>query len=325
MASLPKIHPQRSTTITRTIELEPKKFRLNSARAQEILLRNKQAREVAETLNSLGTRYPPVKRSLSHYTNLGSLISIIENHQFWASNVLFLNDSNEIVYGIGEATTFLDEQKSSFNDRLDASFFEKVKLRILDGGIPDVFACCFCEQGDSLGQWRGYGGVGQNVSIEFDSAKLQAHLGDSGRLRKVIYGKGNARQRLQQAVNELISEKRNNDLFADITHDNTVAFEQLITGLAPQFKHMSFEDEREWRFIANAPSDDVQVHYRARDNVIVPYLKLGNPDTPLPIERIRVGPGKDPNTTIRSIENFLRSRKDYSAVPVVRSNVPFRT
>ncbi len=101
-------------------------------------------------------------RTITHYTTMEGFRSIIENDQLWVSNIRFLNDKREMEYGIKEAVTFLEEQARDTNNHgVKKKLFEAAKKRIQSKGIPSAYACCFCEQNDNLGQWRGYTAGGQ--------------------------------------------------------------------------------------------------------------------------------------------------------------------
>ncbi|WP_162251060.1 DUF2971 domain-containing protein [Ensifer sp. Root423] len=265
-------------------------------------------------------------RTITHYTTLEGFRSIVANNQLWVSNIRFLNDKKEMDYGLSEATRFLDERASSSRMTDDTKLFAAVKKRIKDRGIPSAYACCFCEQADSLGQWRGYTGGTQGIAIEFYASRLrQQFKASNATLQKVIYGQDQTRKVLQQEVDNLFNQI-NGDLFADVLGDDRLErFETLLLQLAPRFKHKSFEDEREWRLIISDPARETNIEYRTRDNVLVPYIKLGSPSVPLPISRIRIGPGKDMDITLQSVELFLRAQLEHDEVEVVKSAVPFRT
>lgn len=267
-------------------------------------------------------------KTITHYTSLEGFRSIIADSQVWVSNIRFLNDKREMDYGIREAVKFLEQlEKSTGTDDARKKLFAAAKRRINAHGIPDAFACCFCEHGDSLGQWRGYSNGTQGVAIDFQAEDLRRHFLPYGiELAKVVYGQDETRRELQERLEKFISTNEGNkDLFRDLVDQQSEALEDLIISLAPRFKHKSFEDEREWRIIVKTPLQAVTVEYRTRDNVLVPFIKLGSSNLALPIEAVRVGPGKDMDITKQSVEMFLKSTEHYEGVIVEKSNVPFRT
>jgi hypothetical protein len=104
------------------------------------------------------------------------------------------------------------------------------------------------------------------------------------------------------------------DLFKSVEDERSEAIEDLLLSLCPQFKHKSFEDEREWRAIAQKPSDGSNVDFRTKDNVLVPFLRLGVRDKKLPIVSVTIGPGKDMDLTRRSVDNYLASTPFYKGL-----------
>ncbi|OMQ31300.1 DUF2971 domain-containing protein [Ensifer sp. 1H6] len=268
-------------------------------------------------------------RTLTHYTSLEGFRSIITNSELWASNIRFLNDRREMDYGIDEAIKFLEANDGN-DDKETAELFAAVKER-LTNNIPEIYACCFCEHNDSLGQWRGYTGGGQGVAIEFNARALNDHFETEFQrtsLYKVIYGEDHTRFSLKKAIRRIFGRVDiDNDISEVVGPETTIEGRllKLLLRLAPQFKHDAFKDELEWRLIVNRPSDVSKIAFRTRDNVLVPYVKLGDKDKPLPIGRVIVGPGKDMHLTEQSVRMFLGTQSHYLGVKVEKSTVPFRT
>lgn len=279
--------------------------------------------------NDLFSGLPASKRldkTLSHYTSLDGFLNIIKESQIRASNILFLNDTEEMKYGIEVAKDVLNEIEQA---RSDAPIKRASQRLSTPSSIPDVYACCFCEEPDMLSQWRGYGATGQSVSIQFDADQLSAIArAQEFELHPITYGRKQAmkllRERLAGAestaaiVRALMNTKEEEVYTADDARRNAVL------DLAPRFKNDAFSEEQEWRIIAKAHVVK-QVEYRTRDNVIMPFVNIGSQHTPLPITRVTVGPGKDGGLTRRSVEKFLSQQPFYHAVPVALSGIPFRT
>ncbi|NTI48975.1 DUF2971 domain-containing protein [Agrobacterium rhizogenes] len=253
---------------------------------------------------------------LSHYCDLNALQSMLTHNQIWGSNIRFLNDKQEMDYGI-------DVAKNVMQEILDRQQRGSTRRRwTMAPVIPDVYAACFCEKPDLLSQWRGYGSHSQNVSIQFDLLNLSVlGLMREFRLQKVIYGETDAIQRLRHELDSIP------DLVEQITENKTIDSNseqrKVILRLSPQFKNEHFQEEQEWRLISTGEAYEVK--YRARDNVLLPYVAIGFAEGgPLPIKRITVGPGKDSALTKRSIEHFLKTSSNYQDVEVEVSKIPFR-
>ncbi len=279
--------------------------------------------------NDLFSSLPPtakINKTLSHYTSLDGFLNIIRESQIRASNILFLNDTEEMEYGMRVARDVLAEIDQA---RSDAPIRQLTRALTGSSDIPDVYACCFCEEQDMLSQWRGYGAATQSVSIQFDADQLAALArAQEYDLFQVSYGKKQAinqlRERLRTAesraavVRALLQSKYESGYTADD------ARRAAVVDLAPRFKNDAFSEEREWRIVAKGYVVK-HVEYRTRDNVIIPYVNVGSPNTRLPITRVTVGPGKDAGLTRKSIEKFLSQGPFYSDVQVAVSSIPFRT
>ena len=137
---------------------------------------------------------------LYHYTNLGGLNGILQSRRLWATDIRYLNDANELSYGIAEMCNLLEhiaiEMPDLTGDALvkygtleqpgehvpdhsdpealgpahRAVYAAAVSLAALidsskpqppvDWMVANGYVTCFTEKADSLGQWRGYAGGG---------------------------------------------------------------------------------------------------------------------------------------------------------------------
>jgi hypothetical protein len=258
-----------------------------------------------------GTSRPPPS-SLSHYTNLSGLMGIIDNGEIWASNVSFLNDRRELLYGLDVAAKVVKR----FSSKETYADWHKPLVsathRLKAGQIPDTYAACFCEKSDLLSQWRGYGGSEQAIAITFDTVKLAATLkGPLAILLPVVYGQIRTASEITQALSEKLRDLgKAASVNGRSRDDKQKKANSLISGLLPQFKHSGFKDEKEWRIVIQHSRVGPFVSFRAKGNVMVPYLKLKLRDNhgKLPIKYIRIGPGRDEELTKRSMELYLAGK-----------------
>lgn len=269
-----------------------------------------------------------VPSRLTHYTNLDGLTGVISSGQFWASNVSFLNDRRELIHGLEASVEAIEKLVSkasyaSWKPALDHTVAELKK-----GKIPSTYAICFCGRSDSLSQWRGYGGTEQGIALIFDRAKLVSILQrDDLTLSKIIYGTVTASDKMRREL-----KKELEDLERLQGGPGGLARRQLeqdvysvVCKLLPRFKHVGFADEREWRFVIQ-PTDAIgDLGFRAKGNVLVPYMQVGPGSRfHLPLTKVIIGPGREQELTKRSVQLFLE-QKGYSSTPVELSSVPFRT
>jgi hypothetical protein len=253
-------------------------------------------------------------------------MGIVETGQLWASNASFLNDRRELIHGLEASIEAVQELATeayqSWKKVLDDAVQE---LRA--GQIPDTFVACFCRREDALGQWRGYCGAEQGVAIVFDAAKLSRILKPyRARLMKVIYGTVTAGKKMRREIERELDELDGIEelIGRSTTQERRGDALSLLSRLIPRFKHNAFVDEQEWRYVVQRGDRSPDVRFRRKDNVIVPYVELGSNETKLPIKRVLVGPGKEPELTRKSIEMLL-GHFGYDGVRVRVSKVPFRT
>jgi len=246
-----------------------------------------------------------------HYTTISGLIGIIAQYEIWASDCQFLNDGTELSYA---REIFFTE-------------VQKLNLAPVEGGggyslagrsLEDfrMFITCFCENGDLLSQWRGYG-ADQGYSLGFDTARLQAL--DFGEITPVQYGIPNSSEYFAQEL------KRAHGISAHPGMAEYFASEQLLSRLA-RVKHPSFAEEHEWRILKQIPlhglkESDNTVKFRASTMGPIAYLVISFP--PECLREIIIGPGSHAETRKAAVFNMLHYH-DLEHVNVTISSIPFR-
>jgi hypothetical protein len=153
------------------------------------------------------------------------------------------------------------------------------------GGRLGPFIASFCESGDLLSQWRGYGRG--SYALGFDSAALSSLPALEGEtavdLLRVEYGDDAKTRMLARVITELDHP------------DPSVApywygpFSAALRGLA-SIKDPGFREENEWRLYALPRGSFTAEKFRALPSgAIAPYVEV-----PLPLsalKRIIIGPG----------------------------------
>lgn len=130
--------------------------------------------------------FPEYRPLLAHYTSMRTLELILKTNNIWFSNPLFMNDSEEISFGMLEGNKCIirhasllkeacktDFAYNSFTDAYGQLYAEFSSMHVLD-----VYALCLSvhEGSDSDGQlsmWRGYGGNGSGAALVIDTQKLE--------------------------------------------------------------------------------------------------------------------------------------------------------
>ena len=117
------------------------------------------------------------KPFLAHYTSLDVLEKILRTDEIWFSNPLFMNDLEEVRFGILHGTGKIREsdivrvaleteaRHTRFTEALDHSinYFEQEHLL-------DTYVFCLSEHAPEnrdgqLSMWRGYGGDGKGAAL----------------------------------------------------------------------------------------------------------------------------------------------------------------
>ena len=130
---------------------------------------------------------------LYHYTNAGGLHGILESNSLYATHAAYLNDWQELLYGMQMALDELkewlksspDDAKAGWDSALPGwmiSLAIKATALALAGEVQKrtqslretfgPFVTCLSESRDQLSQWRGYG-RGGGYAIRFDARGLR--------------------------------------------------------------------------------------------------------------------------------------------------------
>jgi hypothetical protein len=258
---------------------------------------------------------------------LDGLIAIVDSGELWASNASFLNDRRELIHGL-EASVEAVQKLASKAYQSWKPFLDQAVNDLSHGKIPDTYVLCFCSHKDALSQWRAYGGAEQGVGMIFDRVELSKRLRrDKARLMRVLYGSVTTADKMSAELKREIDDFDEFEaLIGSVNGDDRRKDAlSILSRLIPQFKHIGFADEREWRYVIQRSGDQTDVCFRRKGNVVVPYIRLAKATaSKLPLLEVVVGPGRDPELTTKSIKLYLKS-KGYADTKVIASKVPFRT
>ncbi len=290
---------------------------------------------------------------LTHYTSLSNLENILQKEQVWLSNPLFMNDLEEVRFGVnhGIDLTYTNEalrkalvtdtRTNLFYDAIDQSYDQYGNEQVLD-----LYVMCFSEhdphdQDGRLSMWRGYGANGKGAAIVFDVSDLKETDSSPLALAPVHYASQQQRKSELQGKIEGV---------ADFIHKNDIPDEHIgnlarelfnrIALYAVFSKHDGFDEEREWRL----------VYFKDRDttNALAPYLSYFNgPDGLQPklkldlkpiegvlsediglakiIDRIIIGPSASSPLAKMTAERMLRALGRGDLIHrLVMSSIPYR-
>lgn len=293
------------------------------------------------------------KPLLAHYTTAVVLEQMLKNNEIWFGNPLFMNDVEEVRFGINEGTrAFLDSEaiRGAFSSPDDAQSFETELLaahRNFDEKHAfDTYIVCFCEhrEGDDdglLSMWRGYGDSGRGVAIVFDGRQLADTPQSPLIMAKVSYASADERRAWFVWCAEQFAEiiRRNGISGKEVTAAAWALFARLR--LFSLFsKHQGFSEEQEWR-LAYMPERDANgdlkpfLSYHNGPRGIEPKLKVPFVPSPafggqeVPLERlvhsIILGPSASSPLAHMSAVRMLESlQRGGLANRIVASGIPYR-
>jgi Protein of unknown function (DUF2971) len=286
-------------------------------------------------LNSLLSEKPPA--TLYHYTDQNGLLGIIKKKEILASHHQCLNDTQEFLHAKDIIRAEINRCCASANSESRA-LLERIRAALDGPGMEevDLYVASFSEDGDSLPQWRAYGGQISGFALGFESERLV--VPEEFRLARCIYDPKEQCEVAKAIVAEVEGKLAQIASVGAADKFNAWALLALtIHQFALIFKHEKFHDEREWRIFSPAPMMDVApsfpveepecaLDFRQGKSMLVPYRRvpLRENNGELPLCGVVVGPNPNKEQSRRSVQSLLNSQRGLAAVKARNSDIPFR-
>jgi hypothetical protein len=310
---------------------------------------------------------------LYHYTNVEGLKGILDSGQIWATQTGYLNDSKEFSYGRELALDVLREM--THPGAVERVWLNRVTQAIVRG-IPgaEPYVACFCEQGDLLSQWRGYGrGYGYSVGLRPRGKTYSRLPWKLCSLAQVIYNPEIQRRLITELLGRYIdsltrfaahftqtaisvycnsdpsssledeqdpSKLSCTDFLEEILYNHLSRASLELDTIFSRFKHLGFEEEKEWRLIHYGSAEQASQHieYRPSNGILVPYVELpllwdeeGDPGI-FQFTQITCGPNSQPEAARASVQYYLtklrtasRRQGVFDTAAVTISKTPLKT
>ena len=111
--------------------------------------------------------------SIYHYTSGSSLLGIINNKEFWATDISFLNDHKEHILGYEASLTYMLELKDKENDPKYGEWLRKLYAQIISSleinvALRQTYIVSFSKSPDSIAHWFSYCEKNQGYCLEFE-------------------------------------------------------------------------------------------------------------------------------------------------------------
>lgn len=185
---------------------------------------------------------------LYHYTSAEGVLGILGRCEMLASDLRFLNDARELIFArdvvvarLRQAANELEAQPDEDIGRVEARVDLMRNCAYQADRVSEwlqIFVVCFCEEGDLLSQWRGYGQTA-GYALGFDREALDASTGERDTLRRVVYGDAAAPQ-LTAMIETIIDHPP----MAHAGSRGILLAEHEVVPMVVHVKDSAFEEER---------------------------------------------------------------------------------
>jgi hypothetical protein len=294
---------------------------------------------------------------LAHYTSIDVIKKILRSEEIWFSNPLFMNDVEEMRFGMLEGKRLFEESDAVKQfagsqarvDRMKHDFNFYFTQFDREHAI-DEYVFCLSEHDPQntdglLSMWRGYGGQGNGAALVFNTRFVTSPNENSPlALTRVSYASRENRLawlkvKIEQWCISLMASSTS--IPDDKLYIVTYRLFNLIKLFALKFKHDGFHEEREWRVIYMPDRDPQGLFLKERFGYVIgsrgvePKLKFKI--EPLPIEPretwtfatilegIILGPSVASPLARSSVMRMLENMgKAEFAQKVVASTIPLR-
>jgi hypothetical protein len=202
---------------------------------------------------------------LAHYTSLEVLEKIVQSKELWFSNPLFMNDMQEVRFGMIEGRKafeelFLDPQTVTACGSKERAMMVRGTFHHHFNDFDmnhlfDVYVFCLSEHDPKntdgrLSMWRGYGGAGKGVALIFKSDLFTLNAGSPLLFAKVRYGSDEDRLvDIKHAFTSCIDAIQKHNIPDENLHQVAFHMFELMMLLSLASKHHGFFEEQEWRVI----------------------------------------------------------------------------
>ena len=292
------------------------------------------------------------KPLLAHYTSIQTIEKIINSEEIWLSNPLFMNDLEELQFGLLTGVELF--QQSKVVDEICGKQKADDARQILTNCFMDydkkhalkVFVFCLSEHrpddnDGKLSMWRAYGSGGNGAAIVFNTEPVFRWEGSPLIFAKVGYASTEERKaKLEQLIERWCRIVADNQIPKDLFWLAPTNLFDIFKLFALTSKHIGFEEEQEWRVIY-MPERDLHnmltdgFSYVVGNRGVEPKLKLkfvslpGSP-TPSPVslasflDRIILGPSVSSPLAENCFREMLKQKKPEFVDKVVASSIPLR-
>lgn len=258
---------------------------------------------------------------LYYYTTTETMRYILSDGNIFATNMKYMNDSEEYLNGLKEVRDYILHAESEFKSSAEKKLSEEVYREWREREV-NSFSISFTTARDLLSQWSMYAKEsGVSLKMEFQNKDYKFLAYDDKGEKRVNYCM--RPQKVYYFTKEVLSEKEYNQTGSKIVKKMKKQFKQkkmldyddniiqLWLGIAPFVKRADFGAEEEYRLVFdfnNSTAFIPRVDFRNEKSVIKPYLDISLEEG-WPVMEIIVGPGFNQDAVFNSISYYLSKGK----------------
>lgn len=297
--------------------------------------------------------FPKIRPLLAHYTSISVFEQMMANDEVWFSNPLFMNDLEELRFGMIEgANAFRNSQVLKQSLSCDTayetliSYFNDLFNEFDTKHAFNTYIMCLsqhqAENNDGLlSMWRGYGAGGSGAAIVFDTSKIEVNETSPLIIGPVKYGtREQRREWITEKIQSLAVYLKGKTLTDDDLYNAAFHWLERLKNFSLFTKHIGFHEEREWRIVYMNERDPDGIlkamhGYAITQRGVEPKLKLkiqpldglfsANLSLEKIIDRIILGPTTSTSLAANTVKRVLVLKgKHILAEKIVPSTIPFR-
>jgi Protein of unknown function (DUF2971) len=291
--------------------------------------------------------------TIYHYTDVNGLLGIINKKTLWATDIHYLNDSSEYLYGLEKYNQVIQNRPDKDDHILQTN-----------GNDSTRYAICFSSEPNLLSQWRAYAEDGYGYCIGFDAKAVMSDVSKTTiypRLESVRYGEEKISEYINSELDLIETRfgdlKNSTDEFAryqldfferlsyeteddyetrkDLLHkghyrylntDRDIRIREIKEGIIGFCKHPGFLEEFEIRILLNIYGTEI-LNYRKNNGILIPYFEVKiKSEIKDIVTDIYVGPNLNFELARNSLLGFLGSQNTYIDPEIIKpSGIPYRS
>lgn len=264
---------------------------------------------------------------------------ILTNSNMFATNMSYMNDSEEYINGLSELQFILNDtegivqkwkEKYPGNPKIEELDFGKIQQACTKKVLEkyknqcDSYSISFCKKRDLLSQWSMYAKEsGVSLTMDFSKCSDFVYKGykssDDKNDREKIVENSEALEpksvyyfthdaEMDEKQKQETAERILDDFFLKLPKETDIyeCFEDQWKSFSTYIKRYDFYQENEHRIVFNLKDLRItpRIDYRNDKNVLKPYLDI-ECETGWPVTEVTVGPGFNQSAVLRSLRHFL--------------------